>query len=208
VTVPNGIHAAHYAVKPPGTLLRRRLGISSETCLLGFLGRFMEQKGFVLLLDALEQLTAVAGRPFHLVAVGSGDRRREYARRIEERGLRGLVTLLDFEPDIQPILSQLDLLVMPSLWEACPLVPMEAMVAGIPVLGSDCIGLREVLRHSPSRFVRAGDVADLRRGLADALSNLWTDEAQAYAPAACARFDNTRSARLLVELFGQSLVRR
>jgi glycosyltransferase involved in cell wall biosynthesis len=208
VTIPNGINAAHYATRPPGTDLRRRLALRPGTCLMGFLGRFMEQKGFLPLLDALRQLAAGAPRPFHLVAVGSGDRQREYARGVEERGLASMVTLLEFMPDIQPVLSQFDLLVVPSLWEASPLVPMEAMVAGVPVLGTDCIGLREVLTGSPSRMVRTGDVDDLCRGLADALANPWTSEARAYAPAACVRFDNTRSARLLVELFGQTLSQR
>ena len=56
------------------------------------------------------------------------------------------------------------LLAVPSLWEALPLLPMEAMVAGVPVLGTDCIGLREVLRDTPSRVVRAGEVGALLGG--------------------------------------------
>jgi glycosyltransferase involved in cell wall biosynthesis len=104
---------------------------------------------------------------------------------------------------VQPVLGQFDLLVMPSLWEAMPLLPMEALAAGVPVLGSDCIGLREVLHGTPSRMVRAGDVAALADGLRDALADPWAEAARAYAPAACRRFDNARSARTLVDLFDQ-----
>ena len=62
---------------------------------------------------------------------------------------------------LRPVLAELDLLVVPSLWEASSVVSMEAMAAGVPVLGTDCIGLREVLRGTPSRVVRAGDPAAL-----------------------------------------------
>jgi len=73
------------------------------------------------------------------------------------------------------------LLVIPSLWEASPLQPMEAMAAGIPVLGTDCIGLREVLADTPSRMVRAADPAALADGLRTALRSPWTAEAREYA---------------------------
>jgi glycosyltransferase involved in cell wall biosynthesis len=103
--------------------------------------------------------------------------------------------------DVQPLLRQLDLLAVPSLWEASPLLPMEAMVAGVPVLGTDCIGLREVLRDTPSRMVRAGSVDQLYRGLRAALEEPRTEAARAFAGAARVRFDNRLSAQLLIELF-------
>jgi glycosyltransferase involved in cell wall biosynthesis len=206
VLVPNGIDVERYRRLPPlpGPELRARLGLGPEAVLLGFLGRFMEQKGFLPLLGALTRLLAEGPpRPFHLVAVGSHDRRREYARAVEQRGLTGHVTMLDFMPDVQPLLRQLDLLVVPSLWEASPLVPMEAMAAGVPVLGTDCIGLREVLRGTPARLVRAGDEADLCRGLREALTDLGSAEARAFAPEACDRFDTARGARRLLGLYAE-----
>jgi glycosyltransferase involved in cell wall biosynthesis len=203
VTIPNGIDAGRYrSLGPPPVDLRTRLGIGPEKFLIGFLGRFVVQKGFLPLLTALQQLLAQGPpRPFHLVAVGSLDYQREYRKQVERRGLAGRVTLLEFVPDVLPLLRQLDLVVVPSLWEASSLLSMEAMAAGIPVLGTDCIGLREVLRGTPARVVRAGDVDALCRGLRDALAAPWGAEARAFAPAACERFDNTRSARELVDLF-------
>jgi glycosyltransferase involved in cell wall biosynthesis len=103
------------------------------------------------------------------------------------------------------VLRQLDLVVVPSLWEASSLVSMEAMAAGVPVLGSDCPGLREVLRGTPSRTVRAGDAGALARGLREALQAPWAAAARAFAPAARARFDNARSARRLTALYGELL---
>jgi glycosyltransferase involved in cell wall biosynthesis len=204
VIVCNGIDAGRYRGLPAAAdpELRRRLGLGAEVALVGFLGRFMEQKGFLPLLGALQRLLAEGPpRPFHLVAVGSSDYIREYRRQVERRGLAGHVTMLDFVPDVQPLLRQLDLLVVPSLWEASSLVSMEAMAAGVPVLGTDCIGLREVLRDTPSRTVRAGDEAGLCRGLRQALAEPWAAAAQDFAAEACERFDNARAARRLLELY-------
>jgi glycosyltransferase involved in cell wall biosynthesis len=211
VTIPNGIDVRKYATAAhtESDDLRRRLNLANDTVLFGFLGRFMEQKGFLVLLDALQRLAADAlDMPFHLVAVGSGDYRREYRKEIERRDIGKIVSLLDFTPDVLPILQQLDLLVMPSLWEASPLQPMEAMAAGVPVLGTDCIGLREVLHDTPSRMVRAGDAAALAVGLREALWSPWTAAAREFATEACSRFDNDRSARRLAALYGEMRVKR
>jgi glycosyltransferase involved in cell wall biosynthesis len=209
VVIPNGIDTDHFGVDGPvSDELRQRLGLSPEVALVGFLGRFMVQKGFLPLLGALERLLREGPpRPFHVVAVGSGDFEREYRAEIERRGLGDYVSMLGFVMDVRPLLRQLDLLAVPSLWEASPLLPMEAMAAGVPVLGTDCIGLREVLRDTPSRVVRAGDVEQLYRGLRDALAEPRTEAARAFAPAARVRFDNRPSARLLVELFGELVAR-
>jgi glycosyltransferase involved in cell wall biosynthesis len=188
--------------------LRKECGIDRDVFLVGFLGRFMEQKGFLPLLDALERLVARGvPRPFHLAAVGSGDFRREYREEALRRRLGRHVTFLDAVPNAGPVLRQLDLLVMPSLWEACPLLPMEAMAAGVPVLGSECVGLREVLRGTPSRTAPAGNADAWCRALQAALAAPWTRAARAYAAEARHRFAAEEPAERLLRLFDGLLAR-
>jgi glycosyltransferase involved in cell wall biosynthesis len=175
---------------------------------MGFLGRFMEQKGFLPLLDALALLAGrTTARPFHLVAVGSGDCERRYRARVESLGLGERVTFLQFVPDIAPTLRQLDLVVMPSLWEAAPLLAMEALYAGVPLLGTSCIGLRELLGGSPSVLVPPGDPAALADALAEAIRSPWPEAALAYAATARQRFSAARSGRQLLALFDDLLMR-
>jgi glycosyltransferase involved in cell wall biosynthesis len=183
--------------------------VPEGTALVGFLGRFMPEKGFPLLLEAAARLGAEGGvPPFHLAAFGSGDYRREYRREAGRLGLAAAVTLLDFVPDVRPVLREMDLVVVPSLWEASSLVSMEAMALGVPVLGSDCPGLREVLRCTPSRTVRAGDAGALADGLRAALQLPRAAEARAFAAEARARFDNAPSARRLASLFAELVQER
>jgi glycosyltransferase involved in cell wall biosynthesis len=207
--ISNGIDAGRYAREAPATAdLRQELGLTDDTTLIGYLGRFMPEKGFPLLMESAARLVRYGGvAPFHIVAFGSSDYRREYQHSIEQQGLTRYITLKDFVPDVLPVLRQLDLVVAPSLWEASSLVSMEAMAAGVPVLGSDCPGLREVLRDTPSRSVKAGDPAALECGLREALAGLWTAEAREFAPLARERFDNRRSARRLTHLYDELTAR-
>jgi len=209
LTILNGIDTTRPGnhTRAQGPRLRERLGVAEDVCLLGYLGRFKEQKGFLVLVDALERLLAAGPSPsVRLLAVGSGDYIREYRDEIERRPrVAGCVTFLAHTPDVTPILREIDLLVMPSLWEACPLLPMEAMCEGAPVLGSDCIGLREVLYGSPSRMVPAGDAAALAQGIRQAIDAPWKEKAAEYAPVAHRRFDVRVRGGELLGLFDRVL---
>jgi glycosyltransferase involved in cell wall biosynthesis len=204
VALPNGIDTGRFTrvTVEPKEGLRAKLGLDPDVRLVGFLGRFMIEKGFLVLVDAVEQLVAAElTSPFHVVAVGSGDYENRSRREVARRQLDRWVSFTGFVPDVAPLLRQFDLVVVPSVSETCPLLPMEAMVAGIPVLGSNCIGLREVLRGSPSVMVPAGDAQSLCRALKEAIANPWTAAARAYAPTAADRFDVRRSALELMGLF-------
>jgi glycosyltransferase involved in cell wall biosynthesis len=209
VTILNGIDVDRFSdTTPTRSTIRDDLGIKPDVVLVGFLGRFMEQKGFLVLVQAIDSLMKRGSVPrFQLIAVGSGDFRREYQREVEQRGLTSWITFVNAVTDAAPILRQLDLLAMPSLWEAAPLLAMEAMVSGVPVLGSDCIGLREILRNSPSVTVPTGDVAAWANALSEAVRRPWADAARAYAPEAIRRFDvRTSAAQLLRVMNGVTTI--
>jgi len=185
--------------------LRSQIGVSEDQILLGYLGRFMPEKGFGVLLDALCILKEDSNleHQFHLLAVGSGDYVREYTSEVNDRGLESFITFHPVVSDISCILPGIDLLVTPSFREACPLLPMEAMISGIPVLGSDCIGQREVLYNTPSRTVLTGDAKSLAEGLKKAINSLWTDEAQKFTEEARERFSAERASAHLMCLFDE-----
>jgi glycosyltransferase involved in cell wall biosynthesis len=204
VPILNGIDTRRFAeIKPSeADRLRSHLGLMANTFLIGFMGRFMTQKGFLPLLEALERLASQdTARPYHVVAIGSGDYRGEYMAEAVRRGLQQTITFLPFVPDASQVIGGLDLLVMPSLWEACGLLAMEALSAGVPVIASDCPGLREVLEGTPAVKVAPGDAVALSNALYEAMADPRTDAARAYAPMARERFNASGSASLLKEVF-------
>jgi glycosyltransferase involved in cell wall biosynthesis len=210
VTIPHGVVVP--AARPGDAAAvdaRAREGLPPDAFLLGFFGRFMEQKGFLPLLDALEDvLAAPAPRPVRLLAVGSGDHEPEYRRAVEAKGLSQAVRFLPFEPSPAPLLRAVDLVVMPSLWEAAGLLAMEALVLGVPLLASDCPGLREVVRGTPARTARAGDRAAWADAIRRAAEDPRAAEARAYAPVARKRYDAVASGEALRALLGEVSTRR
>ena len=204
----NGVNVerlARVAETVDRNVLRKELGFPVDVTVLGFFGRFMPQKGFGVLLDAIRELArrGLADR-VRLVATKDPHGYLVQSMREVERDdvLSRMVRFVEPVPDIATLLPQIDVLVMPSLWEACPLLPMEAMVLAIPVVGSDAIGLREVLRDTPSLAPPAGDAV----ASADALHKTIDSsdaEASAYQPVACRRFDVAESASRLQRLFDE-----
>jgi len=202
-SIPNRINISKYNNSQPAeSFLREKHGFKPETCLLGFLGRYVEEKGFRILLKALEILKQQAlPRPIHLVAVGSGDCRQNYEKEIRDKQLDSLVTMVDYTSEVIPYLRQFDLLVVPSLLEASSLVSMEAMAVGIPVLGSDCIGLREVLRGTPSISFQTGNPHDLALKIRSAIADPWNEDARAFAPRARELFDSRLSGEAFLQVY-------
>lgn len=164
----------------------------------------MPEKGFVVLLDALRHL-AHEGLRDRLRLIATRDPqgyRGEYMKLVREDAvLSRMVQFIDPVPNIGPLLKQMDVLVFPSLWEACPILPMEAMVLGIPVVGTNALGLREVLRGTPSFVPDAGDPNALAQAIVQSISSSSKATAQAFVPAARKRFDIQRSVTELKAIY-------
>lgn len=200
-TILNGVPAAQFAGDTTRDL-RAELSLPQDTFLVGFLGRFMKQKGFTYLLDAMQALakrTDLARKPL-VIAVGGGGHIREEQARVNARGLAAHFHFLPFEANVAAVMRGLDVIAIPSLWEACPLLPMEAMMVGTPVIGTDCLGLREVLQGTPSTVIPTADARALEGAIVQHLDGHHKAAAAAYAKSARQRFDVDATAASLNEL--------
>ncbi|MGH3426511.1 MAG: glycosyltransferase family 4 protein, partial [Mycobacteriales bacterium] len=194
VVIPHGIEADTIVLAARRDLAAE-LSCSSNTVIFGFLGRFMAQKGFRVLMDAITILKerGLTAERLRVLAVGSGGFLREDRARIESLGLAPYFTFWAYQPDIASILKGMDCLVMPSLWEASGLLAMEAMVAGTPVIVTKCIGLRETLADSPSVQVRPNDPYVLSEAIANFVARPDKQVAIRFQPEAIQRFSADRS---------------
>ena len=61
---------------------------------------------------------------------------------------------LGYVDDVRAVLSAADVLIAPSRWEGFPLAPAEAMACGLPVIGSDVPGLRDLVLDGPDGAAR------------------------------------------------------
>jgi glycosyltransferase involved in cell wall biosynthesis len=154
----------------------------------------MAQKGFRYLVDAIETLRQHPGLPRKplVLTFGDGGFIQEEMQAIKDRRLNEYFRFMPFAPNVAGTIKGLDVVAMPSLWEACPLQPMEALVCGRPLIGTDCIGLREVLRSTPARIVSPRDGAALARAIMDEMEHPSTLELSVFKKEAAVRFDVKR----------------
>ena len=208
VTIRNGIDVDRLDLGGSRDF-RAELGLPPDSFLVGFLGRFMSAKGFVYLIDAIDELRRmpqVSKMPV-VLAFGGGGFIREDTAYLHRKGLAEYFRFLPFTPDVGPVLRGLDLVAMPSLWEAASLLAMEILVAGVPLVAFTCRGLEEIIEGTPATPVSPRDV----RGLAEALAQRMADpkkrEARAYVGDARARFDVRRTASEVDGLFSRLIAR-
>ncbi|HQZ37453.1 MAG TPA: glycosyltransferase family 4 protein [Vicinamibacterales bacterium] len=189
--------------------LRARWQIEPGVVVLGFIGRFMPEKGFGVLVEAVRRLRERAQQlpRFVVVAVNDGAFVREYKQQISDWGLESSFIFTGFQATAAGTLTELDAVIMPSLREACPLVAMEAMVLGCPLIASDCLGLRELTAGSPSLQSVAGDSASLAEAMERFLLSrpAVRELATSYVEAARLAFDSSRAAESLTALFASVL---
>lgn len=196
--VPNGIEVERF-IEADRSDLRKEFGLPKNSFLIGFLGRFMPAKGFVYLVDALDILYKNYGLPRKplILTFGEGAFIREEKQYVREKGLDESVCFMPFTPDVASTLKGLDVVAMPSLWEACPLLPMEAMVSGVPVIGTDCIGLREVLKDTVATVVPIKDSHALADALIREMHNPSQSKTFLFKKEAVRRFDVKRQSQKL-----------
>ncbi len=113
--------------------------------LIGTMGRFMAKKGFDIFLDALAILHR-EGVAFQAILGGDGPEEHRLRQRIALRELNDHVTMPSWIEDKKAWFAGIDIFVLPSHHEPFGIVLIEAMAAGVPVVSSDAVGPREIIR--------------------------------------------------------------
>jgi len=136
------------------------------------IGRMVEQKGQLLLVEAAEALRD-AGVTFELVVIGDGELRPVIARRIAAAGLEAHVRLLGWQTgaQVREHLLAARGLVLPSFAEGLPVVVMEALALHRPVIATAIAGIPELVRPDETGWlVPAGDAQALATAMRELLT--------------------------------------
>ncbi len=124
--------------------IKDQLTVKPGVLRVGSIGRLVKQKGYPTLLRAMKQVFD-SGVEAELFIVGEGVERENLVKLTLELGINERVHWLGRTPFVNEFLSQLDLFVLPSIYEGFGLVLLEAMQANKPILATNNSSIPEVL---------------------------------------------------------------
>lgn len=171
----NGVDASRFAEISPSPDHKRAWGLAPGPLVVGFIGRMTADKGVLDMVRAWE----VVRRDLpdvQLLVVGEPDEVEPLDPWVQEM-LEGStdVVMPGWLSDVRPALAAMDVLCFPSYREGLPNAPLEAQVAGVPVVGYAATGTVDAVCDGVTGLlVPLGDVP----ALADALSRVLTDDAE------------------------------
>jgi len=169
-------------------------------------GRLVEQKGQLLILDALAGL-AREGVDVELVLVGDGPLRSIIETRAAELGIAGRVRITGWMSNaaVRDEIVAGRVMLLPSFAEGLPVVLMEALGLGRPAITTYVAGIPELVENGRNGWlIPAGSVEAMKRAIKDALATSAEDLARmgrAGAEAVAERHDASREASRLAEIF-------
>lgn len=152
VVIPNWVPDNFLSSGPVTITQRNPLNIT-------IVSRLEVNKGHLVLFDAIKDMTGVV---LNVVGEGrDGDILRAHAKTLP-------VTFRGYQSDILSVYRQSDILVLPSFSEGSPLALLEAMALGIPVVGSDIRGIKQIISNNHNGMLfPAGDSCYLRKVLVE-----------------------------------------
>ena len=118
--------------------LRTKCNFASTDKVVGFVGRFCEQKNVLFLADILQALHQKSAN-YKMLLVGDGELRPALADKLESLGLLSYVYFAGIQRNVADWYQAMDYFVLPSLFEGLPIVGVEAQASGLPCFFSDCI---------------------------------------------------------------------
>lgn len=118
--------------------MRRELGVSDSTLVVGHVGRISLQKNQPRLVDIFAQIHK-NNPDSELFIVGRGDSERALQQKVRDLGLEGHVFFLGVRSDVHALLNAFDVFVFPSLFEGLPFTLIETQCNGLPAISADTV---------------------------------------------------------------------
>jgi glycosyltransferase involved in cell wall biosynthesis len=154
--------------------MRRELGIDSDAPVVGFVGRLVEEKGILDLLEAAKTVVLAIPNTQFLI-VGPYDDDKPDALRpdvAEQYGVAANCHFVGMRNDMPELYGLMDVLVLPSYREGFPRAPMEASAMEVPTVVTDIRGCREAVDHGENGLLfPVGDADALARSLVELLGD-------------------------------------
>lgn len=188
--IHNGITVSRYQAGVP-----RKTGPNNKEVCLIHVARFSPEKNHALFIKALKKVVEMRSGRIKALLVGSGPELQSIRFMVQEYCLEKVVEFMGERQDVSDLLGYVDCLVLTSNLEGLPLVVLEAMAAGKPVIATNVGGIPEVIANGKTGIlVPAFDVDKLTESIINLIDNRKYFEAMGLKAAVIVRerFDISR----------------
>jgi len=180
VKIDNGANVVRLEQKLTKSQAKAVLGLGARP-VIGFVGRLTADKGVSYLLQAVRQL-AKQGQFVDIMIVGDGDQENALRSEVDRLGMSERVHFFGKRNDTPNLYAAMDVFVLPSLKEAFPLVVLEAMASGLPVIASRVGDIPYILWNGECGvLVEAGDFLGLAANIQKLLGDWSATQLMALA---------------------------
>jgi glycosyltransferase involved in cell wall biosynthesis len=174
----DGIDVNNTTSEETGKSVRRQYNIPENAKIIGMVARVAPQKDYATLIRAAERIVTVEKDVRFLIVgdhSGTDNYRRHYEevkQMLEEKNLTPYFIFTDFQSDVIRFLDAMDIFVLTTHCEGLPLVILEAMAQGKPVIASAVDGVPEIVVHEKTGLLhRHEDDAQLFEQILSLLQN-------------------------------------
>ena len=169
--VNNGIPLMENTIGPKTPLNPQIVDFCRGGHTIGAVGRLSPEKGFVVLLDAMHEV-AKTNPEARLVILGEGHERSALEAKIKNLGIEERVLMPGYVANARHYLPLFRVFALSSLTEGLPIVILEAMQAGVPIVATRVGGIPEVLKEGEAgKLVPANHAQGLMEGIQELLND-------------------------------------
>ncbi len=171
VLLENAIDTEEFARRLSVAEAKQQLGLPPERLLVGAVGRLSSEKGFDLLIRAVDQLLRNQ-YDLELVIIGEGDQQAALQALIAQLGRQERIRLLGYRSDLVDWYEALDVFALSSFREGLPNVLLEALALEVPVVATRVAGIPRLIHDGENGLlVEPGMAEDLTQALARLLAD-------------------------------------
>jgi glycosyltransferase involved in cell wall biosynthesis len=134
---------------------RRELGVPHGTVLCAVANLIENKKDIPTLIRALPLVRERTDEPFTLLVVGDGPQRAQLTELAHHLGVADAVRFLGYRDDATQIMASSDMLCHATLFEGMPMVVLEAMTLGVPIVATRAQGITDLLDDDRSGLLVA-----------------------------------------------------
>jgi UDP-glucose:(heptosyl)LPS alpha-1,3-glucosyltransferase len=172
MTTPNGVDLGAFTPDPGRRAeVRRREAVADQELVCLFVGGDWARKGVDHTIRGVAAAQRTTSRPLLLWIVGQGDQRRMQAL-ADAHGVGGRVRFFGFRPEVEQFYQAADLFLLPTLYEAFPLVALEAAASALPIVATRVSGVDELIGDGQAGLL----VERSAEAIGDAVARLAADD--------------------------------